>query len=142
MPWSGLEQGNETMIERNLATVAEHIEIEARDPALVMALYTDDIVLEFPDRNLLFEGKPAIEANYRRMFGAIRLESLQPLDRFATEDRVVDDMVARFEILDEGFDNCPFKPGAKVALRLVHVFHMRDGLIAREIVHENWQLAS
>ncbi|WP_260484362.1 nuclear transport factor 2 family protein [Sphingomicrobium flavum] len=128
------------IVERNLAAVAEHIANEARDPAEVMPLYTDDVVVEFPARNLKFEGKAAIEANYRRMFAAIEQPSLEPLDRFATHDRVVDDMIVRFRIVGEGMDNAPVKIGDRVALRLVHIFHMRDGLIAREIVHEDWQV--
>ena len=130
------------MIERNLAVVAEHIENEGRDPASVMALYTDDIVLEIPGRRLRFEGKAPIEANYRRMFGALDDVSLEPLDRFASEDRVVDDMIVRFHLAREGMDNAPLPIGSDVALRLLHVFHMRDGLISREIVHEQWSTTS
>ena len=40
-----MDRGDE-MVARNLAVAAEHIENEARDPASVMDLYTDDIVLE------------------------------------------------------------------------------------------------
>ncbi|WP_337189681.1 nuclear transport factor 2 family protein [Aurantiacibacter rhizosphaerae] len=127
-------------IEQNLAVVAEHIENEARDPAAVLALYTDDVVQEFPTRGLRFDTKPAIEANYRRMFAAIENVEMETLDRFATQDRVVDDMIVRFNMVREGMDNCPIPVGNKVILRLVHVFHMRDGKIAQEIVHENWQI--
>lgn len=127
------------MIETNLAVVAEHIENEARDPAGVLPLYTDDAVQEFPARGLRLQSKEDIQANYRRMFASITNLSLEPLDRFATEERVVDDMIVRFDLVGEGMVNCPIAPGNKVELRLVHVFHMRDGRIAREIVHENWK---
>ena len=126
------------MTERNLKVVAEHIENEARDPESVLALYTDDAVIEFPARGLRFDSKPDIAENYRRMFGALEDIHLEPLDRFATADRVVDDMIVRFRLVGEGMDNAPVPIGSRVKLRLVHVFHMRDGLIAREIVHENW----
>lgn len=129
-------------IEQNLATVAAHIENEARDPAAILSLYTDDIVQEFPTRGLRFEGKDAIEANYRRMFEAIEDVELIPFERFATEDRVVDDMLVHCTLAGEGMDGAPVPIGSPVALRLVHVFHMRDGLISREIVHENWQVRS
>ena len=128
------------MIEQNLATVAAHIENEARDPASVMPLYTDDIVLEIPGRGLVFEGKAAIEANYRRMFQAIENVELFPIDRFATEDRVVDDMLVHCTLTGTGMDGAPVPMGADVALRLLHVFHMRDGKIAKEIVHEQWSV--
>ena len=63
---------------------------------------------------------------------------LEPLDRFATEDRVVDDMRVRLRITAEGIDNCPLPVGSRAELRLVHHFRMRDGLIAREEVFETW----
>ena len=128
------------MIQTNLDVVAAHIENEARDPDFVLDLYTDDVVQEFPARGLRFDSKPDIAANYRRMFESIENIELHPLDRFATEDRVVDDMIARFDLVGKGMENCPLPVGSRVALRLVHVFHMRGGKIAREIVHEQWSL--
>ena len=65
-----MDRGDE-MVTRNLAVAAEHIENEARDPASVMDLYTDDIVLEVPGRGLYLDSKSAIEANYRRMFASL-----------------------------------------------------------------------
>lgn len=128
------------MQARNLQTVAEHIENEARDPEGVLALYTDDIVQEFPARGLRFDDKNAIAENYRKTFSSMTDVRLEPLERFATEDRVVDDMIAHFTVVDDGLINAPIKIGDKVALRLLHVFHMRDGLIAREIVHESYEV--
>jgi len=125
-------------IANNLSVVDRHMREEARDPAAVMALYTDDIVLEIPTRGLRFTGKTAIEANYRRMFGAMADVSLDPHDRFATAERVVDDSTARFRLINDGMVNAPFPVGAHVELRLIHIFHIRDGLIAREIVTEGW----
>ena len=130
---------SDEMVARNLAVAAEHIENEARDPASVMDLYTDDIVLEVPGRGLYLDSKAAIEANYRRMFASLAEVELEPLDRFATESRVVDDMKVRFRLIGEGMVNAPVAIGARVELRLVHVFHMRGGRIAREIVHEEWR---
>lgn len=127
------------IIAANLRVAAEHIENEGRDPASVMPLYTDDIVLEVPGRGLRFAGKAAIEANYRAMFAALDNVELEPLDRFATADRVVDDMIVRFRLAGEGMVGAPVPIGSRVELRLVHVFHMRDGRIAREIVHEDWK---
>ena len=126
------------IVERNLAVAAEHVENEGRDPASVMPLYTDDIVLEIPGRGLMFEGRAAIEANYCAMFSSLAEIAIEPLDRFATEDRVVDDMIVRFRLVGEGMVNAPMPVGSRVALRLLHVFHMREGRIAREIVHEQW----
>ena len=130
------------IVAHNLHVAGEHIENEARDPASVMALYTDDIVLEVPGRALRFAGRAAIEENYRRMFGSMTDIEIEPLERFATEDRVVDDMIARFRLTGDGMVNAPLPVGSRVELRLVHVFHMKDGLISREIVHEHWREAT
>lgn len=130
----------EDPIERNLAVVAAHLAAEGRDPTSVMDLYTDDIVLDMPTRGLSLVGKPAIEANYRRMFGAMDLLAMEPIDRFATETRVVDEMRARFRLVREGFDRAPVPIGSLVDLHLLHVFRMRDGKIAHEAVFEGWSL--
>lgn len=126
------------ILQRNLDIVDAHMKGEGQDPASVMDLYTDDIVLEMPTRGITLTGKANIEANYRRMFGAMELLGFEPIDRFATEDRVVDDCRVRFKLLREGFDKAPLPIGATVELRLVHIFRLRDGLICHEIVIEGW----
>jgi ketosteroid isomerase-like protein len=126
----------------NLATVDAHIRDEARDPASVMALYTDDIVLEMPTRSLRFTGKAAIQANYERMFGSMADVVVFPGERFATADRVVDDCVVHFRLTGDGLVNAPMPVGSRVILRLLHVFEMRDGRIAQETVFEGWQDAA
>lgn len=130
----------EAQITENLAVVEAHIRGEGCDPASILDLYTDDIVLEMPTRGLVLVGKAAIEANYLRMFGAIELEAIEPIERFATPTRVVDDSLVRFRLAREGFANAPLPIGSRVALRLLHVFHMRGGKIAREEVFEGWSL--
>ena len=126
-------------IAHNLAIVDRHIRDEARDPASVMALYTDDIVLEMPSRGLVLTGKAAIEANYRRMFASMAEVEIVPGDRFATPERVVDDCIVRFRLTGDGMANAPLPVGSRVELRLTHIFHIRDGLIAREVVMEGWK---
>jgi hypothetical protein len=124
----------------NLDIVQRHMQGEAQDPASIMALYTDDIVLEAPARGLRLTDKAAIEANYRAMFGAMTDIEIEPLDRFATAERVVDDCIVRFTLARDGFHRPPASIGSRVEIRLVHVFEMRDGLIARETVHEAWTI--
>ncbi len=126
-------------IARNLAVVDAHIRDEARDPAAVMDLYTDDIVLEMPTRGLTLAGRAAIEANYRDMFGSMVEVEIIPGTRFATADHVVDDCIARFRLTGEGVVNAPLPVGSLVELRLMHLFAMRDGRIARETVYEGWR---
>lgn len=84
-------------------------------------------------------GKAAIEANERRMFSALAEVEMVPLDRFATEDRVVDDCIVRFRLVGDGMVGAPLPIGARVGMRLPHVFATRDGLIARQTVLEGWK---
>lgn len=135
-----VESMDNDITTRNLAAAHEHIANEGIDPASVMHLYTDDIVLEVPGRGLRLDTREAIEANYRSMFASFAEVEITPLDRFATETRVFDDMIVRLRLVGDGMVNAPVPVGSRVEMRLLHVFHMRDGKIAREIVHEQWTL--
>ena len=131
---------SEEVIAANLAAVEAHFHTEATgeiDKAL--ELYTDDIVWESPARELVFHGKEATGAMYRRMFESFQVEEFRQLQRFATEDRVVDDSVARVRIAGDGVINSPAPVGARVEIRLLHVFEMRGGKISRELVFETWR---
>jgi hypothetical protein len=89
---------------------------------------------------LVFHGKEAAGENYRKMFSSMQVKEFRVLDRFATEDRVVDDSIARVVITGEGMENAPVSVGTEVEIRLLHVFEMRGGKISREIVFENWRV--
>ena len=126
-------------IARNLEVVDRHMRDEARDPDSVLALYTEDAVLEIPGRGQRFDSLEAIRGNYVRMFASMAEIEIQPLDRFATADRVVDECLVRLRVTGDGLVNVPVPIGARAELRLLHVFHMRDGRIAREEVFEGWR---
>ena len=64
---------------------------------------------------------------------------IEPLERFATENRVVDDTLVKFTLSGDGFVNAPLPIGSHVELRLIHIFDMRDGKIAKEKVFELWR---
>jgi steroid delta-isomerase-like uncharacterized protein len=127
--------------DANLEVAAQHIALEATDIDAALHLYTDDIVWESPARSLRFVGKDAVAANYRRMFSSLDFATLElePIERFATENRVVDDCYVRFRLTGDGFTNAPANIGDMVELRLVHIFEMRDGKIARESSFEIWR---
>lgn len=129
----------DAILAHNLAVVDRHIREEASDPDGVLALYTDDVVLEIPGRGLRFDSHKAIRDNYVRMFASMAEVEIEPVDRFATVDRVVDECIVRLRITGDGMLNAPVEVGSKVELRLLHVFHMRDGRIAREVVFEGWK---
>lgn len=131
----------EDTIALNLAVVEEHFHSEAADEIeRALEFFTDDIVWESPARNVYLYGKRAAAENYRAMFGSMRVEGFRCLQRFATPDRVVDDSVATFTLTGDGMVNAPVPVGTKVELRLLHVFEMRDGKIARESVFEAWSV--
>jgi ketosteroid isomerase-like protein len=122
----------------NLAAVEAHFHSEAlNEVEAALETFTDDIVWEAPALNGLnraFSGKPAVEKNYRALFASMRDVEFRFLQRFATEDRVVDDSIVTFEVVEDGYWHFPL--GAKVEMRLVHIFEMRDGKISRELVFD------
>ena len=134
-----LVEETQDTIAKNLAAVEGHFHSEADDEVEVaLELYTDDIVWEAPARGLRFEGKQEVAANYRKMFASMEnLELVANLQRFATEDRVVDDTIARVTVT--GKDFLPVPLGQRVELRVVHIFEMREGKISREIAYEMWK---
>jgi len=125
-------------IAQNLAAVENHFHSEAlSDVEAALETFTDDVVWEAPAPNGLnrsFTGKPAVADNYRRLWASMRNVNFQPLQRFATENRVVDDSMVTFEVVRDGYWHFPVS--SKVSMRLVHIFEMRDGKIAREIVFD------
>ena len=129
---------NEERIAQNLAAVVNHFHSEAlNDVEAALATFTDDVIWEAPAPNGLnrsFTGKEAVESNYRRLWASMRNVTFQPLQRIATEDRVVDDCTVTFEVAKDGYWHFPV--GSKVEMRLVHIFEMRQGKIAREIVFD------
>ncbi len=120
------------IIAINLAAVEAHFGSEASGRIEdALELYTDDVVWEAPSRHLVIEGKEAVAANYREIFSVINDVEFHLLDRFATDDRVVDDSVVTFTVAREGF--IPLPLGSKGQMRLTHIFEMRDGKISKEI---------
>ena len=131
---------SQEIIQANLATVEAHFHSEAvNEVDEALKLYTDDIIWEAPARNLVFQGKEDVGNNYRKIFASIRDVEFRNLQRFATEDRVVDDSILTFVITQEGF--LPLPVGQEVEMRLAHIFEMRDGKISKEIAYEMWRPA-
>ena len=120
------------VIAANLAVIEAHFGSEASgriDAAI--ELYTDDIVWEAPARNLVIKGKEQVAANYREIFSVLKDVEFHTLDRFATQDRVVDDSIVTFEVARDDF--IPLPLGTKGEMRLTHIFEMRGGKISKEI---------
>ena len=104
-------------------------------------LYTLDAVWECPARGVSYTGRQRIKEMYLRLFASAEGIKFRPIERFASPERVFDDMEATFRLSGDGFENCPFPIGTRVNMRLLHNFHIRDGLIAREIGYEVWRRA-
>ena len=126
------------LVAGNLAAVENHFHSEAlNEVEAALETFTDDIVWEAPAPNGLdrsFSGKEAVARNYRALFASMKDVKFRFLQRFATEDRVVDDSIVTFEVVKGGYWRFPV--GSRVEMRLVHIFEMRDGKISREIVFD------
>ena len=123
---------DEDRIATNLAAVDAHFGSEASgriEEAIDLCTY--DVVWEAPSRDLVITGKEAVAANYREIFSNVKDVEFRCLDRFATEDRVVDDSIITFEVAKDGF--IPLPAGTRGEMRLTHIFEMRDGKISKEI---------
>ena len=129
---------NQDSIAANLAAVEAHFHSEAEnDVYRALELYTDDVEWESAARRLYFKGKKAVAENYRNIWSSIRDVEFKTLQRFATEDPVVDDSMVTFHLVKGGF--LPLPAGTNVEIRLAHVFEMRAGKISKEIAYEIWR---
>lgn len=104
-------------------------------------LYTDDAEWEAPARGISYTGPEKIKKMYLKLFSAVEDFVFTPVERWATPDRVFDDSFATFRLVGDGFENCPVPIGTNVKMRLIHNFHIRDGLISKEIGYEVWRRA-
>jgi ketosteroid isomerase-like protein len=103
-------------------------------------LYHDDIVWEVPSRRIIYRGKKDVLDNYKRVFESAQGLKQDPVERYGTADRVFDDCEATFKLISShGFPNHPLPTGTRVAMRLLHNFHIKDGLIIRENGYEIWR---
>ena len=128
---------NQAQAAENLAAVEAHFHSEAENEvAAALKLYTDDIVWEAPALNglksFLFRQSSSAE-NYRELWASMRDVTFTFLQRFATEDRVVDDSLVTFEVVRGRPLAFPVgsrrsKCGWSTSLE------MRSGKISREIV--------
>jgi hypothetical protein len=129
----------EDRAQHALDLVRMHFELE--NPERIdecIRLYSDDAEWEAPARRVSYKGPLTIRDMYVRLFAATHEFAWIPIERWATPDRVFDDSIAVFQLIGDGFENCPFPVGTHVRMRLVHGFHIRDGQISKEIGYEVW----
>lgn len=115
--------------------VNEHFGYEARDDINgVVASLAGEVEHEIiPSREGILHDKESIRARYGNLFAAIKGESVTPLKRYYGEDFLVDESLWRGEVIDGSVFLCDGRSGP-VSFRLLHVFELKDGKIAREQV--------
>jgi hypothetical protein len=116
--------------------VNDHFMYEATaDLEGVMGTYAEDPrhhVVGGPDGPL--RGKPAIRGFYERLFPALKGERAENAMRVYGPDLIVDETILIGEVVDGRPFGLEGKRGKEVRVRLLHVFKIRDGLIADEKV--------
>lgn len=133
------ETMDDAKIRHNLEIVEAHFDSEAaQNIEKVLKTYNDDIAWEAPARHVSYHGKQAVAEAYLRLWRSAADPEVIHHERYATEDRVFDDLTVTFTIVDDGWENCPFPVGTRVQQRLLHNFEIRNGLISREIGYELW----
>lgn len=130
----------EEKVQHALDIVEMHLQEENPDRIdECIRLYTDDAVWEAPARKVSYSGRDMIKKMYLRVFNGVVDFKFTPVERWATPERVFDDSYVSFRIVGDAFENCPYPIGTTVDMRLIHSFHIRDGLIEREIGYEVWR---
>ena len=126
-----LELGS-SVRERMLDLVDRHFAAEnAHDVEATLQTYTDDILWDdVTHPQSPFRGKRAVAEAYGGILHAIPDLNLRSIRRFECAGHVVDESILTGHVTGE-FAGVAGK-GAPVSFRILHVFDMRDGFIARE----------
>jgi len=115
--------------------VNDHFMYEATaDLQGVLSTYADDPehqVVGGPDGPL--RGKAAIRRFYEGLFPALKGERAEPVMRLYGDDFIVDESILIGNVVDGRPFNLSGRSG-HARVRLLHVFQLRDGLIAKERV--------
>jgi hypothetical protein len=78
-------------------------------------------------------GKNAVRPFYEQLFKDLKGEGVEPVDRWYSDDFVVDEALWTGHIANGRFFGLEGRSG-HVTFRLLHVFELRDGLISKENV--------
>src|SRR6476620_2177794 len=131
---------HEQIIARNLKVVEAHFHNETPEHVeKAVALYGETISWEAPTRGVVMHDKGESLEAYRAIFGNVAYRRVVPLRRFATEPFVFDDQIGHITVVGNEMPNIPYPVGAELAVRLTHLFEMKDGKIVGEIAYEMWR---
>ncbi len=113
------------LIDRHFAAENAH-DVEA-----TLQTYTDDILWDdVTHPHSPFRGKRAVSEVYGGILQAIPDLNLRSIRRFECAEHVVDESILTGHVSGEFAGVAGV--GAPVSFRILHVFDLRDGLIARE----------
>ncbi len=112
--------------------IGRHFAAEnAHDVEATLRTYTDDILWDdVTHPHSPFRGKRAVAEAYAGILQAIPDVNLHNMRRFACAGHVVDESILTGHVTGEFAGVAG--GGAPVSFRILHVFDLRDGLIARE----------
>jgi steroid delta-isomerase-like uncharacterized protein len=121
-----------TAVDSALDLIDRHFAAEnAHDIDATLATYTDDILWDdVTHPRSPFRGKQAVAGAYGGILDAIPDLHLRSVLRFECGDHVVDESILTGHVVGEFAGIAG--GGAPVSFRLLHIFDIRDGLIARE----------
>jgi steroid delta-isomerase-like uncharacterized protein len=108
----------------------EHFNAEAAgDIPRIEATLTDDVYHDIIGQSVL-HGREAAGARYDQIFSNLDVDQFVPVRRLYADDFVVDEVMVEGRAVGmlAGLEG----RGRPVRFRLLHVFELRDGLIARE----------
>lgn len=113
--------------------INQHFGFEARDDIDgVVASLAPKVEHEVvPSPAGIQHDKTKIRAYYEMVFGAVKGESVKPLKRYYGENFIIDETLWTGQISDGSVFLCPGKKGP-VSFRLLHIFELENGKIARE----------
>jgi len=115
--------------------VNDHFRYEANDDIEgVLRTFTENAqheVIGGPDGPL--QGKPELRRFYERLFPDVKGERLEPVMRLYGDNFLVDETIWIGDVVDGRAFRLDGRSG-KARLRLLHVFQLQDGLIAKENV--------
>lgn len=129
---AGADEVSADLTEQALAIVERHFTAEnAHDIPATLATYADDLVWDDVSNPACpVQGKEAAARNYAEIMATIPDLTMVSTLRFASDDHVVDEAVLSGHVRGSflGIE----ADGAPISFRILHVFDIRAGLIARE----------
>ncbi|HWL62638.1 MAG TPA: nuclear transport factor 2 family protein [Steroidobacteraceae bacterium] len=100
--------------------------------------YAPDIVWTAPRRGVSWSGRDQVVANLLREAAAMQALAFTRVRRSASDDKVIDEFVARFRYAGQGIENVQLPAGAMVELERVRILTLTGNQVARESAIETW----